>query len=83
MFVVFVQVDTKAPLKRITVEKALYELKQFEFKLVNPFLADCDFEVTLLHAPQNALDCQQGEAGAVNKRGKGKKKKVHDVPERV
>ena len=41
------QVDTTAPLKRIDVESALYELKHFEFKLVNPFPADCDFDVSL------------------------------------
>jgi hypothetical protein len=43
------QVNTNSPLKRVNVEKSLYELKQFEFMLSNPFPADCEFEVTLSH----------------------------------
>jgi hypothetical protein len=77
------QVDTKAPLKRITVDKALYEMKQFEFKLLNPFPADCDFEITLLHGPQNVIDVHDEAGAAGSKRGKAKKKKVHEVPEWV
>lgn len=40
------------------IEKPLYELKQFEFSIVNPFLADCEFEVSL-QQKQNFLSVQQ------------------------
>lgn len=41
------QVQTHSPLKVIKVEKPLYELKKFDFAVLNPFLADCEFSVSL------------------------------------
>ena len=49
VFALHSAVDTRSPLKRVKVEKALYELKQFEFSVTNPFPADCDFSISLLH----------------------------------
>ena len=61
------QVDTTAPLQTITVEKSLYEMKQFEFKLLNPFPADCDFEVTLA---QSSVDPEADAKAQAEKKRK-------------
>lgn len=60
-----IQVDTTAPLKRIDVEQSLYELKHFEFKLANPFPADCDFDITL------SQRVEEPEAPPLDKKGRG------------
>lgn len=39
--------QTQSPLKVIKADKQLYELKQFEFTVANPFLADCEFVLSL------------------------------------
>ena len=59
--------DTTAPLQTITVEKSLYEMKQFEFKLLNPFPADCDFEVTLA---QSSVDPEADAKAQAEKKRK-------------
>lgn len=41
------QIDTSEPLKRISVEKGLYELKQFEFVVVNPYSVELELDVSL------------------------------------
>ncbi|MEW5311269.1 MAG: hypothetical protein WDW38_002999 [Sanguina aurantia] len=47
-------VNTRAPLKRVRTEGPLYDLQSFEFTVANPFPADGDFTVTLLHEPAEA-----------------------------
>lgn len=49
VFLLESQVNTRAPLKRINVDGPLYELQQFEFAVANPFPADGEFVITLLH----------------------------------
>lgn len=41
------QVQTHSPLKVVKIEKPLYELKQFNFTVLNPFLVDCEFSLSL------------------------------------
>lgn len=67
-------VKTRSPLKRVKVEKALYELKTFEFTLVNPFPAECEFVITLVHEKAEPPDtADDAQAKGTQKGGKGKK----------
>ena len=80
-----VQVNTKAPLKRVTVERALYEMKHFDFKLLNPFPADCDFDITLVHGPAQpaappADKPVPARAGPAAKSRKPRKRKEPELP---
>lgn len=60
-------VNTRAPLKRIRTEGPLYDLQSFDFTVANPFPADGDFTVTLLHEPAEAqlnTEVEVGKKGA-------------------
>lgn len=73
-------VKTRSPLKRVKVEKALYEMKAFEFTLANPFPADCEFMISLVHEkaePAEAAD--EGGKGGAQKGGKRKNGKAAQV----
>lgn len=45
------QVNTRAPVRVVKVDSPQYDLKVFDFTIANPFPADCDFSVRLLHEP--------------------------------
>ncbi|KXZ50888.1 hypothetical protein GPECTOR_14g137 [Gonium pectorale] len=77
------KVNTRAPLKRVRTEGPLYEMQLFEFAVTNPFPADGDFTIQILHEPAEPLPKKEEDPAATktgpggrkqpaNKRNKGK-----------
>jgi len=69
VFLLRSQVNVRAPLKCVKTEGPLYEMQQFEFTVTNPFAADCDFSIQLLHEP-----AEPEAVKAAEKKTKGGKK---------
>ncbi|GFR48568.1 hypothetical protein Agub_g10470, partial [Astrephomene gubernaculifera] len=72
VFLLQCRVNTRAPLKRVRTEGPLYDMQQFEFTVSNPFPADGDFTITILHEPAEPLPKKEEEAGAGGKGGAGR-----------
>ncbi|KAF5834411.1 flagellar associated protein [Dunaliella salina] len=70
VFLLRSQVNVRAPLKCVKTEGPLYEMQQFEFTVTNPFAADCDFSIQLLHEPADP-----DAVKAADKKNKGAPKK--------
>ncbi|GLI64998.1 hypothetical protein VaNZ11_008424 [Volvox africanus] len=58
------KVNTRAPLKRVRTEGPLYELQMFEFTVTNPFPADGDFTIQVLHEPAEPLPKKEEDPAA-------------------
>ncbi|KAG2493472.1 hypothetical protein HYH03_008289 [Edaphochlamys debaryana] len=67
------KVNTRAPLKRVRTEGPLYEMQQFEFTVTNPFPADGDFTIQILHEPAEPLPKKEEDPAAA-KTGPGARK---------
>ncbi|PNW70067.1 hypothetical protein CHLRE_17g704300v5 [Chlamydomonas reinhardtii] len=72
VFALQCKVNTRAPLKRVRTEGPLYDMQQFEFTVTNPFPADGDFTIQILHEPAEPLPKKE-EDPAATKNAKGNK----------
>lgn len=56
------EVNMQGPLQHLCLLGPLYSLTESECKVVNPFQADCDFSIALLHCSSDALMAAQKPA---------------------
>lgn len=49
------EVNMQGPLQHLCLMSPLYSLSETQCKVINPFQADCDFSISLLHCSSEAL----------------------------